>query len=74
MTSGAQLSSPSPERELTLRRRRGRVPWIYAVYHADPDGQPSWRRRNAGTSSADASTPPTPLSGRPTSPALPWDP
>jgi hypothetical protein len=57
-------------RELTLRRRRTSVPWIYSLYHAEPrrpsakpkreTGQPSCRRRKAGTSSGEggSSAPP----------------
>src|SRR5688500_7373981 len=37
----------TPVRALELERRQSRVPWIYTVYHADPDGPDACASRGA---------------------------
>src|SRR5690349_8984624 len=78
VTSPAAGQAPGPcvVRELRLRRRRTKVPWIYQVYHVDPPApgsrrknrsdQPSCRRKKAGTSSGEggSSAPPPPEAAR----------
>ena len=48
----AETRQVTPIRELHLRRRRSRVPWVYAVYHyaLDVPGRATHRQRRAGES------------------------